>query len=94
MHGYKTISKIVRQPCDKDCPRRINLDKVCVEVCANCDFLNVQEGNRLLHVPPAINCLKYIEESRRRRVKPLPFGRETRLQRKGAVTGWHYRDVK
>jgi len=66
--------------------------KVCVK--ANCEYLKVQEGDRLLHIPPAINCLKYIEEARGKHKKPLPFQRETRIHRRGVAGGWHYRDVK
>jgi hypothetical protein len=92
LRGYSMRGKIIRQPCDKDCPRRINLDKVSVKVCVNCDFLSIQEGDRLLHIPPAINCLKYIEEARGKH-KPTPYSRDRRIYRRGAVGGWHYRDV-
>jgi hypothetical protein len=64
--------------------------KVCVK--ANCEFLKVQEGDRLLHIPPAINCLKYIEESRGKH-KPTRYSRERRIYRRGVAGGWHYRDV-
>ena len=95
LRGYKPKFTIYRNPCDEDCKRRLNLAKVSVKVCvkADCEFLKVQEGDRLLHIPPAINCLKYIEESRSKH-KPTPFGRETRIHRRGVAGGWHYRDVK
>lgn len=90
----KVGRKLYRNPCDEDCKRRLNLDKVSVKVCvkANCEHLKVQEGDRLLHIPPAINCLKYIEESRGKH-KPTRYSRERRIYRRGAVGGWHYRDV-
>lgn len=55
-----TRETIYHNPCDEDCKRRLNLTKVSVKVCvkANCEFLKVQEGDRLLHIPPAINCEK------------------------------------
>jgi hypothetical protein len=64
--------------------------KVCVK--ANCEFLKVQEGDRLLHILPAINCEKYIEKSRGK-YKPTHYRRERRIYRRGAAGGWHYRDV-
>lgn len=93
--GEEKIGRtLYRKPCDEDCKRRLNLDKVSVKVCvkAKCLFLKVQAGDRLLHIPPAVNCLKYIEESRGKH-KPTPFGRETRIHRRGVAGGWHYRDV-
>jgi hypothetical protein len=92
--GMETRKIIYRSECDEDCKRRLNLAKVSVKVCvkANCEYLKVQEGDRLLHIPPAINCLKYIEESRGKR-KPTRYRRERRIYRRGAVGGWHYRDV-
>jgi hypothetical protein len=91
------IRKVIRRkPCDEDCKRRVNLDNVSVKVCvkANCEFFIVQQGDKLLHIPNSLTCVKYIEEARGRRGKPLPFQRETRIQRRGATGGWHYRDVK
>ena len=69
-------------------------EKVSVKVCvqANCEYLKVQAGDRLLHIPPAINCENYIEEARGKH-KPTRYSRERRIYRRGAVGGWHYRDV-
>lgn len=90
------IPKIHRPLCDRDSKRRLDLSRnVSVKVCvkANCGYLKVQAGNNLLHIPPALNCLKYIEESRGKN-KPNRYSRERRIYRRGAVGGWHYRDVR
>jgi hypothetical protein len=89
-----TRKTIYRNPCDEDCKRRLNLDKVSVKVCVktDCEHLKVQAGDRLLHTPPALTCLKYIEEARGKH-KPTRYSRERRIYRRGAVGGWHYRDM-
>jgi len=69
-------------------------EKVSVKVCvqANCEYLKVQAGDRLLHIPPAINCENYIEEARGKH-KPTRYSRERRIYRRGVAGGWHYRDI-
>ena len=59
-----SMHKIFRQPCDKDCKRRVNLEKVPIRVClkSKCAHFDVEYSY----------CKKYIEEERRRH-KPPPF---------------------
>jgi len=62
----------------------------------HCFYIEVQSllqaGDRIMHIPPAINCEKYLEESRGEH-KPTRYSRERRIYRRGAIGGWHYRDV-
>lgn len=79
------VSKmIIRQPCDEDCPKRINIDPVRIRVCKHCSYIKVQAGIPIHHIPPAINCMKYIEESKNVG-KRMPYGRETRIFRRGGI---------
>jgi hypothetical protein len=72
--GYETTATIMlrrkprkeirRQPCNKECKRRVNLNQVPIHICvkAKCEFFS-QEG---------CYCKKYVEENKRRH-KPPPF---------------------
>jgi hypothetical protein len=55
---------IIRQPCDKDCEKRVNLEPVSVAVCAKaqCEFLTESGW-----------CKKYVEEAKSHRSKPPAF---------------------
>ena len=58
------VRTIYRNPCDKDCERRINLKPISVTLCikAKCEFFN----------PMGCYCQKYVDENKRRH-KPKPF---------------------
>lgn len=79
MGVVKSRSTIHRQPCDKDCERRINLDDVPIKVCikAKCEFL--QDSY----------CQKYVQESlvkRPRTAMVFPKGISTAT---GEVRGFY-----
>jgi hypothetical protein len=77
---------IFRQLCNKDCEKRINLDReVSVRVCINaeCEYFKPN---------PYPSCTKYLNEGRHKH-KPTKFNKPHRIDRRGAVGGWHYRDV-
>ncbi len=64
--GVPSMRKIFRQPCDKDCKRRINLEEVTIRVCvkSKCEFLSSTLSG--------CYCKRYVDEARRRH-KPPPF---------------------
>ncbi len=73
---------IIRQPCDKDCVRRIVFEKVPITVCikAKCKYLNIQSGY----------CEKYVEEAKSPRSKPPPFQFAKGLRTpSGGDRGWY-----
>ena len=85
--GYETTATIMlrrnprkeiyRQPCDKDCKRRINLDAVSVKVCikAKCEFFS----------PEGFYCKKYVEENKRRHNQSKTMSRTTLLENKTSI---------
>ncbi len=95
MLGKPVRKEIHRNPGDKDCEKRITLDReVSVKVCikAKCrSEAETPEGCEHFK-PNPVTCLKYLDEVRHKH-KPTKFNKPHRIDRRGAVGGWHYRDV-
>jgi hypothetical protein len=83
--GRKVIE---RQQCDRDCKSRVNLEDVLIKVCRECQFLNVTAGIHLYKVPPRAECFRFILEAMRG-AERLPYGRETRIFRRGGGSNWY-----
>jgi hypothetical protein len=65
MGVVKSRGTIHRQPCDKDCERRVNLDDVPINICikAKCEFIRFSG---------IYYCQKHVDESKRKG-KRTPF---------------------
>jgi hypothetical protein len=90
MLGTTPRKRLIRECKNMDCKRRISFSRAPIKVCRNCEYIEVQEGIRIYHVPPVANCKKYIEEAvRSKSGYGKPYGRQDRVFRRGGQDHWY-----